>query len=157
MVSRWRPTNAEDRNTRVVEGHSRNMGESWVLKPSLGCSEWKQMERFHLLISNTRPPHPSPQNLQCLTPPAVAGSLRLRVQPDISDKRRFELTLACSHYTLLCDWRELLSALGISVPLLAWYKRHSLWWEGLYCMWRSTVSNAYHTNYWLTGAHYNPV
>jgi len=32
-----------------------------VLKPSQGSSEWKQMECFHLLISNTRPPHPSPE------------------------------------------------------------------------------------------------
>lgn len=119
LPTRWWPTNANYWNTIIEEGHSRNMGESWVLKPSQGCSEWKQMERFHLLISNTRPPHPSPRYLLRLTPPAVAGPPQLWVQPDSSDKRRFELTLGHSHYMLLCDWRELLSALGSSAPLLA--------------------------------------
>jgi len=103
VVGTWIPTNAK-------EGHRRNTGESaeaftgqlWVETDGVFSPPHKQ----HTSTSSFT------RNLQRLTPPVVAGPPRLRVQPDSSDKRRFELTPARLHYMLLwleriavCTWQ----------------------------------------------------
>lgn len=112
VVSRRRLTNAKDRNTRVEEGHRRNTGETLSAEAFTG-QLWVETD------GPFPPPHKQhtstssfTRNLQRLTPPVVAGPPQLRVQPDSSDKRRFELTPARSHYMLLwleriavCTWQ----------------------------------------------------
>lgn len=73
------------------------------------------MERFHLLIHSTRPAHPSPQKTYSADTSCGGRASSSPEHPDSSDTSRAELTPA-AHIIFTCDCREMLSALGSSVP-----------------------------------------